>query len=96
MVLVRIGGDGRFVAMTSLATNLVPNDTNNRSDVFLHDRVTGSTSRTSLGQGQVQANDHSYDAAISSVMIDAALMDAGIAAVIAAASTVGGGGVASA
>ena len=37
--------DGRYVAFTSLATNLVPGqiDTNGRKDVFLHDRATGST-----------------------------------------------------
>jgi len=63
--LFGINGDGRFVVMVSLATNLVPNDTNNSSDVFVHDRVSGSTSRASLGQGQVQANDHSYEAGIS-------------------------------
>lgn len=31
-----ISSDGRFVAMTSFATNLVPGDSNNTSDVFAH------------------------------------------------------------
>ncbi len=37
-----ISGDGRFVAFTSNADNLVPGDTNSLSDVFLYDRVTRS------------------------------------------------------
>jgi Tol biopolymer transport system component len=40
--------DGRFVAFTSLADNLVPNDTNGMSDVFLRDLVTGQTTRVSV------------------------------------------------
>ena len=42
-----ISGDGRFVAYSSAATNLVPNDNNGFDDVFLHDRLTGSTQRIS-------------------------------------------------
>lgn len=38
-----ISGDGRFVAFTSLATNLVPNDTNGSWDAFIHDNITGQT-----------------------------------------------------
>ena len=33
-----ISADGRFVAFSSDATNLVADDTNNRTDVFVHDR----------------------------------------------------------
>ncbi len=33
-----ISGDGRFVAFDSAATNLVPDDTNGESDIFVHDR----------------------------------------------------------
>ena len=33
-----ISADGRYVAFYSDATNLVPNDTNGRTDVFVHDR----------------------------------------------------------
>ncbi len=64
--LYGIDGSGRFVVFVSLSTNLVPNDTNNSSDTFVHDRVTGSTSLASLGTGQVQANGHSIEAGISS------------------------------
>lgn len=43
-----ISGDGRWVAFVSDATNLVPNDTNRGTDVFLHDRRTGRTKRLSV------------------------------------------------
>src|SRR5262249_28295336 len=43
-----ISGDGRFVVFESLATNLVPLDLNRRGDVFVHDRVTGTTERVSV------------------------------------------------
>jgi Tol biopolymer transport system component len=42
-----LSADGRFVAFASLATNLVDDDTNDDSDVFVHDRITGTTSRVS-------------------------------------------------
>jgi Tol biopolymer transport system component len=45
--------DGRYVAFTSNATNLVAGDTNNSPDVFLRDRLAGSTLRVSVdGAGQ--------------------------------------------
>jgi len=47
----RISGDGRYVAFASNSDNLVGGDTNNVKDVFLHDRVTGSTVRVSVGYG---------------------------------------------
>jgi len=52
--------DGRYVAFESLADNLVSNDANNRSDVFLHDRLTATTIRISVGPGGVEANGASY------------------------------------
>jgi hypothetical protein len=42
--LAAISADGRFVAFASLASNLVPGDTNDASDVFVHDRRTGRRS----------------------------------------------------
>jgi Tol biopolymer transport system component len=53
---IGLSGDGRFVAFASLATNLVPRDTNGVSDVFVHDRKTGRTRRVNLGPRGVQAN----------------------------------------
>ena len=43
-----ISADGRYVAFASYANNLVANDTNGRSDVFVHDRQTGETTRVSV------------------------------------------------
>jgi tricorn protease-like protein len=42
-----ISGDGRYVAFRSWATNLVPGDTNGKTDAFVHDRRTGRTERLS-------------------------------------------------
>ena len=51
-----ISGDGRYVAFMSLADNLVPGDTNESTDVFVRDMVTGTTERVNVGPGGVQAN----------------------------------------
>ena len=48
--------DGRFVVFESLASNLVPGDTNAVSDVFFHDRQTGTTERISKSSSGVQGN----------------------------------------
>jgi Tol biopolymer transport system component len=54
-----ISADGRFVAFTSLASNLVPRDANDITDVFLRDLRTGTTTLVSRGIGGVQGNDAS-------------------------------------
>ena len=51
-----ISADGRYVAFTSLASNLVAGDTNGKLDVFVRDRVTGATTRVSVATGGAQAN----------------------------------------
>ncbi len=51
-----LSADGRFVAFESSATNLVANDTNGQTDIFVHDRQTGETTRVSLGPAGVEAN----------------------------------------
>jgi Tol biopolymer transport system component len=51
-----ISDDGRFVAFTSYASNLVVGDTNSAGDVFLRDRVAGTTQRISLSSAGVQGN----------------------------------------
>jgi Tol biopolymer transport system component len=43
-----LSGDGRFVAFTSYSPGIVPDDTNQQWDVFVHDRTTGSTVRASV------------------------------------------------
>ena len=57
--------DGRYVAFYGLATNLVPGDTNASRDVFLHDRLTSTTSRVSLASSGAQASADSSRAAIT-------------------------------
>jgi Tol biopolymer transport system component len=42
---VAISGDGRYVAFVSTASNLFPGDTFASIDVFVHDRVLGTTER---------------------------------------------------
>lgn len=64
-LLPDISADGRYVGFSSGATNLVPGDTNGRSDVFVRDRSTGKTERVSVASGAVQADGSSRDPAIS-------------------------------
>jgi flagellin-like hook-associated protein FlgL len=47
--------DGRFVAFSSNATNLVPGDTNGQADIFLKDLQTGAVSRISTDASGAQA-----------------------------------------
>ena len=56
--------DGRFVAFTSAATNLVPGDTNGAEDVFVKDLTTGALQRISDVDGRA-ADGRSRGAAIS-------------------------------
>ncbi len=51
---------GRYVAFPSTSSNLVPNDTNQTDDIFLHDNFTGQTILVSRGLGGVPANSASY------------------------------------
>lgn len=60
-----ISSDGRFVAFTSAAKNLVSGDTNNVPDVFVHDRNTKKTTRISVSNAGVQGNSASINPAIS-------------------------------
>ena len=46
-LITSITPDGRFVTFESWASNLVADDLNDVSDVFVHDRVTGLTERVS-------------------------------------------------
>jgi Tol biopolymer transport system component len=50
-----ISADGRYVAFLSDATNLVPGDTNRLRDVFVHDSVTGATTRVDVSTSGDQA-----------------------------------------
>ena len=54
--LPAVSADGRFVAFVSLSDNLVPGDTNGAADVFVRDRLTGTTERISVSSSGAQAN----------------------------------------
>src|SRR5207248_7206753 len=60
-----ISADGRFVAFQSEGTNLVPGDTNGTSDVFVHDRQTGTTELVSVDNTGNQGNGGRRGVAIS-------------------------------
>jgi archaellum component FlaF (FlaF/FlaG flagellin family) len=60
-----ISADGRFVAFSSVASNLVPGDTNGTTDVFVHDRATGRTSRVSVDSTGAQGNSSNKSPSIS-------------------------------
>jgi Tol biopolymer transport system component len=60
-----LSADGRFVAFASDANNLVAGDTNNATDVFVHDRQAKTTTRVSVGQIGVQGDELSYSPSIS-------------------------------
>jgi Tol biopolymer transport system component len=68
---VCISGDGRFVAFTSWATNLVAGDTNEKADIFVWDRLLRTTERVSVSSDGQQANG---DSAAPSVNADGAFV----------------------
>jgi hypothetical protein len=62
-----ISDDGRYVSLTSSATNLVPSDTNGLDDTFVFDRLAGTTDRVSVASDGAEADGASiaYAATIS-------------------------------
>ncbi len=60
-----ISADGRFVAFTSSANNLVVRDTNNNSDIFERDLQNGTTTRVSVANDGTQGTGSSSSPAIS-------------------------------
>ena len=52
----KISADGRFVTFQSPATNLVPNDNNDVSDVFVRDRHAGTTRRVSVSSQGIEGD----------------------------------------
>jgi hypothetical protein len=58
-------GYGRLVGFHSAASDLVPSDTNGSDDVFVRDRLTASTSRTSVDAGGGQSNGNSLGIDVS-------------------------------
>jgi Tol biopolymer transport system component len=64
-LLPSISEDGRYIAFSSIADNLVPGDTNGVTDIFVRDRLTGTTERVSLDSAGVQGNGWSSSPSIS-------------------------------
>lgn len=60
-----LSADGRFVAFASDADNLVPGDSNGTHDVFVRDRLLGTTVRVSQNTDGTESNGASYHAALS-------------------------------
>jgi Tol biopolymer transport system component len=62
-----LSADGRYVAFTSWAPDLVPADTNQVGDVFVRDLRRGTTVRASVASDGTQSNDvrYSYEPQIS-------------------------------
>jgi Tol biopolymer transport system component len=62
---VRLSDDGRFAAFDCVADDLVAGDTNFADDVFVRDRVAGTTERVSLTAAGGQAKDGARMPALS-------------------------------
>lgn len=63
--LTSVSGDGRYIAFLSLASNLVPGDTNGKIDIFVRDRLTGITERVSTSSEGLQGNNDCRSSVIS-------------------------------
>jgi Tol biopolymer transport system component len=62
----QISGDGRYVAFRSLATDLVPGDTNGQSDIFVRDLVAHTTTLASVNAaGTASGNGASQNPVLS-------------------------------
>jgi Tol biopolymer transport system component len=60
-----ISANGRYVAFASFASNLVPGDTNEWYDIFVHDTRTGTTERINVSADGDQADGDSYQPSIT-------------------------------
>jgi hypothetical protein len=60
-----ISDDGRYVVFFAVASNLFPNDTNNRQDCVVKDLVSGQTTNASRTYDGGLGNGHSFYATIS-------------------------------
>jgi Tol biopolymer transport system component len=54
-----VSRDGRYVAFSSTAPDLVAGDMNGKGDVFVHDLQTGVTTRALMALGGLEPDDHS-------------------------------------
>jgi len=61
-----ISSNGRYITFYSDSNNLIAEDTNERGDIFVHDRLTGQTIRVSVSSEGTQGNNHSTTNSTSS------------------------------
>ncbi len=61
----RVSANGRYVAFTSFASDLVANDTDYNYDVYVRDLETSTTTRVSVDSTGAQANASSYEVSLS-------------------------------
>ncbi len=60
-----ISSDGRFITFSSDASNLVPNDTNGRGDVFVYDRIENTIKRINVSPTNEASNGFTYPPVLS-------------------------------
>lgn len=60
-----ISANGRYAAFVSDSSNLVPDDTNGKLDVFVHDLSTSNTSRVSVDSDGNEGSGESFETSIS-------------------------------
>jgi hypothetical protein len=60
-----LSADGRYVVFNSLATNLVPDNSNGAIQEYLHDRLTGATIVVSVSSSGETADSHCLDGVIA-------------------------------
>ena len=63
--LPSMSADGRYVAFRSIATNLVPGDTNGVEDIFVYNRQTETTERVNVSTAGEEGNILSFDPYLS-------------------------------
>ncbi len=69
-----ISENGRYVAFESKASNLVLNDSNGVSDIFIFDRLNSTAQRISVGINGVEADGASYEPKISTYGLSVAFI----------------------
>lgn len=65
-----VSADGRFVAFESRASNLLPDDTNDAADIFVRDRLEGTTERVSVRADGSQMQPRRYGPARPEISAD--------------------------
>jgi Tol biopolymer transport system component len=60
-----VSGNGRWLVFSSDAKNVVPGDTNGKTDVFWRDTVTGEVRRVSVNDAGVQGDGRSFASGVS-------------------------------